>query len=241
MTYTSFDLVPPASLLVETDPLEHLNGPVLDVSSGERLPRLDGGSDNDEVDGDDSSDTNFPTEVNTGSSDDSTLVDSDYESYYDSDDGFIEEFGFVRKRVSPVTRRSLLTEGLRREAAASSHSGERKSGHWGRRATGAGNNATIRLLNSFQSRDRERGKEIRREALNVKIEARHENRSNGEQAVIIAGWPVRPPYERWVCCCCSALNSGYEWRCSSCKSHGNCEGCDVAVEEIDGNLELEFE
>ncbi|KAK4457918.1 hypothetical protein QBC42DRAFT_291108 [Cladorrhinum samala] len=246
MAYTSFDLVPPAPLPAERDPLEHLNGPVLGVSSGKRFPRFDDGSDDEEVllDTDDSSDnTNLSTEVSSGDSSDS---DSDRESYYDSDDGFIEEFGFVRKRVSPVARRSLIAEGLRRGLASRKHHSDepKPDGHRDRRATTGAvrdGDTTVRLLTPLQSRDRERGKEIRREALNVKIEARHENRLTGEQAVIIAGWAAGPPSESWVCCCCSALNSGYEWRCSSCKSHGKCEGCEVAAEEIDGNLGLESE
>ncbi|KAK3996398.1 hypothetical protein QBC44DRAFT_304361 [Cladorrhinum sp. PSN332] len=240
MPYQSFALSPPASLVIEVDPFEYICGPLLNpVSSGSnKRVRFDSSNSSSNASSNANS-TDEPTpasgETSTtggGSSDDFAIDDDDDDDdddyYYGSDDAFIDEFQFVRRRVSPVARKSLITEGLSANNNNNNNNKQQKTG----------NRTVVRAVTPPNTRDRERGMEIQLEREKVMKQARRENRKSGKYAPLSRGANPQQAETQWVCCTCSVLNSGHEWHCPSCKCHGKCEGCEEAVEEIDGDLGL---
>ncbi|KAK4168780.1 hypothetical protein QBC43DRAFT_330655 [Cladorrhinum sp. PSN259] len=236
MSYESFPLSPPASLLVEADPFEHYyNGPILhDVSSAEQrlLIDIDGTSSTDEVPSAD--DLSFGTDSEYSSA---IADEHDNDEEYYSEDGFIEEFEFVRKRVSPVARKSLITAGLQKmQQANNNQQNDHQAPNQGAATTRP--RRVVVVVTPPDHLDRERGIEIEQRAERVKKETQRENCKSGLSAVLFLDETQPAGYAQWVCCNCSSLNSGHEWHCTSCKSHKKCQECDLALGWVDGDLEL---
>jgi hypothetical protein len=241
MPYESFPFAPPASLLVQADPFErYYNGPILhDVPSAEQRLQVD-------IDGTSSSDEVSNTDefsFGTGSEDSSAIVNEHdnnnhdhYDEEYYSEDGFIEEFEFVRKRVSPVARKSLITAGLQKMQAKINQQNGHQTTDKGAATTRS--KRVVVVVTPPDDLDRERGIEIEWRAERVKKETRRENCKSGLYAVLFLDETQPAGYAQWVCCNCSSLNSGHEWHCTSCKSHKKCEECDLASGWVDGDLEL---